>query len=163
MKRFPNKRQANFLDQLPQKALTGDSCETVRQSKYNFAYMDFNQGAITSLENYGGKRTQDLFNKLKALSEFPLEHWKREPVGKGKNHVLEIYGDFPKKSNFSHPKHVPHDVAWGRFRFGSALRLVGFVMPDKLQDVEHEKHRVPFDGNTFYIVYFDPNHEFYQT
>jgi len=74
-------------------------------------------------------------------------------IGKGKQHVLEKYGAFSRISAFSHPKHVPHQASWARFRLESSVRLIGFMIP--------EDYSSKFDRNTFYIVFLDKNHTFY--
>lgn len=58
------------------------------------------------------------------------------------------------------PKIVPIDAKWGRFRFNSKKRLVGFIVP---KDEIHPQTNYRFDKNTFYVVFLDKNHEFYTT
>jgi hypothetical protein len=86
-----------------------------------------------------------------------MEHWSRLTIGRGSSHVLEIYDNFPFKSDFTFPKHVPIDVKWGRFRLEYDMRLIGFV-------IEHEhcmKYNIP--KNIFYIVFLDQEHRFFKT
>ena len=106
--------------------------------------------------------------KIKEFSKEPLLHWQHEKVGKGKKggkgkrqHYLEIYGDFPKNSAFCHPPHVPVDVLWARFRIDCETRLGGFVIDKKVAE-ECDKKGISLDMNTFYIVFLDENHDFYQ-
>ncbi len=73
------------------------------------------------------------------------------------------YGDFPRKSNFFHPKNVPHQVYWGRFRLDLDLRLLGFVVPDDYHGKTNIKTGMTYDKNTFYVVFLDPEHNFYIT
>lgn len=75
--------------------------------------------------------------------------------------MLAIYGDFPKKSDFKHPKHVPHQVKWARFRLESADRLVGFIVPYSYDGKTHSTTNFKFDYNTFYVVFLDENHRFW--
>ena len=161
MSKFSNNKKNNFIEKIPTTFLESDTCDTVIRSKFNFSYVDFNQGKVNGIEDYGQKNTKELFMKLSEFSKFPLTHWEREPVGKGKGHILEIYGKFPKKSKFYHPTYIPHDVSWGRFRVGSSHRLAGFIVPNGLAGTKHPNHNIRFDINTFYLVFFDMKHEFY--
>ena len=76
-------------------------------------------------------------------------------VGGGSLKVLEIYGSFPKKSDFTHPKHVPIDVNWARFRLESDMRLIGFLIPPNTDGISMAA------VNTFFIVFLDQGHRFY--
>lgn len=78
-------------------------------------------------------------------------------IGSG-NHVLEVYGAFPRRSEFKHPHHVPSDVDWARFHLDGKKRLIGFTIPKDLCSI-HQR----FDGNTFYVVFLDLEHKFYAT
>lgn len=156
-----NKRKDIFLKKFPTTSLENSSCDTVIRSKFNFSYLDFNQGKVKSIEDYGQKNIKDLFIKLSEFSKFPLAHWEKKPIGKGKGHIFEVYGNFPKKSKFHHPTYIPLDVSWARFRVGSSHRLAGFIVPDGLAETTHTNHKIRFDINTFYLVFFDIKHEFY--
>ena len=71
--------------------------------------------------------------------------------------VLEIYDRFPIRSDFYHPKSVPFDVEWARFRLEGDMRLIGFVIPNQ---IALEKG---LPNNVFYIVFLDKDHRFYLT
>ena len=77
--------------------------------------------------------------------------------------VLEIYGSFPKNSDFKHPKHVPHDGLWARFRLDNMTRLIGFMIPQDVDGKFDKDEGYRFDVNTFYVVFYDPGHCFYKT
>ena len=49
-----------------------------------------------------------------------------------------------------------------RFRIDNETRLAGFILPDKYKS-SSDKSGNPYSINTFYIVFLDENHEFYQT
>lgn len=84
-------------------------------------------------------------------------------MGGGGLKVLEYYGDFPDNSDFKHPKHVPADAHWARFRLGNKVRLVGFVISkDALKNMPEEEQE-KFCHNTFYVVFLDKDHKFYKT
>jgi hypothetical protein len=103
-----------------------------------------------------------LLGKLKHYSQESLDHWENQHVG-AHGKVLAIYDEFPKNTDFTRPKHVPHQVKWGRFRLESAVRLVGFVIPSDFEGKLHPITKEPFDRNTFYVVYLDKDHRFYKT
>lgn len=93
-------------------------------------------------------------------------YWNNERVGKGNLKVLEYYQTFPKNSDFKHPPYIPHDACWARFRLGSRVRLIGFVIPETVSGqiyLDEKKREYKFDGNTFYVVFLDKNHVFYKT
>ena len=64
------------------------------------------------------------------------------------NKILTIYDDFPKKSDFQHPKHIPTGVKWARLEIKGKqkLRIAGYM-----------------EDNVFYIVFLDKNHRFWIT
>jgi predicted component of type VI protein secretion system len=77
--------------------------------------------------------------------------------------MLANYGAFPAKSSFTHPKYIPHQADWARFRLGSKVRLIGFTVPAELHKTPHRKSGELFDKNTFYVVFLDRDHIFYLT
>ena len=69
--------------------------------------------------------------------------------------LLEIYNDFPLKSEFHHPNHVPAGVKWARFRLEGDQRLIGFMI-DKTDVSKFNLY-----PDVFYIVFLDLFHKFY--
>lgn len=168
-KRTP--KQQSFLSSLPQSSIQDSNL--VRRCKFNFSYIDTSQEAGQSFSEWndsdGDSKLTKLLEKIKQYTQEPLDYWKNQKIGKGKKggsgkrqNCLEVYGEFPENSDFVHPRHVPEDVLWARFRIDSATRLVGFVIPDNLSGVE-AKDGLRYDNNTFYVVFFDANHAFYKT
>lgn len=164
-------KKTSFLNSIPQETL--EMSNIASRCKFNFSYLDISQQHGKSLIDWNEKSGNSLLvklnEKLKHYSKEPLEYWKNEPVGKGKKggdgarqHVLEIYGDFPDNSAFIHPRHVPLGVNWGRFRLESDARLAGFVIPDNLAE-KVDCNGCKFDINTFYVVFLDEHHKFYLT
>lgn len=157
-------KKKSFLNTLPQDCIATSDIHT--RSKFNFSYLDTNQLGQNFIDwdtTSGNSKLVKLIDKLKEYTRQPLSFWKNQKIGKGKQggrgkrqHCLEIYGDFPSKSAFTHPNHVPEDVLWGRFRIDCDTRLAGFILPE---DINHPN----LDSNTFYIVFLDENHEFYQS
>lgn len=161
MRKFENPRKKNFLTNLPRISLDDDSNDLTIRCKFNFSYFDSSQDAGQDFKDWKLSQLIELLNKLRDFSRKPLFYWQNERCGGGGLKVLEIYGSFPNKSKFVHPKFVPHQVKWGRFRLGSKIRLAGFTIPTELHGRQHQKTCVFFDQNTFYIVFFDQDHKFY--
>jgi hypothetical protein len=124
--------------------------------RFNFSYFHSNQEYATDLATWDENNLQQFFSKLRLYSQNPLSYWQQQAIGSHKNHVLEIYGAFPRKSGFNHPAHVPSDVDWARFRLDGKKRLIGFTIPKSY--CTSDSH---FDYNTFYIVFLDLEHKFY--
>lgn len=126
------------------------------KASFSFQFFDNNNSAGCDFKDLTHEQLCKLIEKLKAYSKESLQHWKQTRVGGGKNHILEIYGDFPSPSGFTKPVWIPEKVMWGRFRLEGDFRLPGFVLPN----AEAEIFGVCKD--TFYIVFLDPHHEFYK-
>ncbi len=131
--------------------------------KFNFSYFDPNQDAGQNFREWNHKQLYELLEKIKEYTTKPLDYWRSQRAGKSGLKVLAIYGKFPPKSDFTHPKHIPHQAQWGRFRLGSKLRLVGFTIPTELHKSLHKKTGEFFDKNIFYVVFLDRDHRFYLT
>ena len=162
MKGFENKAKLGFLDSLPKASLDLPSDSLARRCKFNFSYFEVQRDAGQDFCNWDASKLSEFIVKLKGFSKESLSHWQQEPIGQGSGRVLSIYGAFPANSSFSHPKAVPHQVRWGRFRLNSACRLCGFVVPKEYGNTTHACGHT-FDCNTFYIVFLDEKHEFYQS
>jgi hypothetical protein len=158
--RFDNQRKAKFLESIPTASLDNPDCPLTRRCKFNFGYFE-KQPFSQSFDEWNQKELEELFGKLRDFSKEPLKYWMGQSVGKS-GKVLSIYGAFPAKSDLVHPKHVPHQVEWGRFRLDWSGRLCGFVVPRELHGVEHQVTGHRFDANTFYIVFLDRDHCFYK-
>jgi len=83
----------------------------------------------------------DLFKRLKELSKLTRD----EALRQGQ---IKVYGDFPSKTDFTHPKHVDKNVAWGVIKAigGQIPTVAGYVIE-----------------STFYVVFFDRNHRFWKS
>lgn len=159
--RFNNSRATAFLASIPDTVLESASDTLTARCKFNFSYLCKQPDAGKDFSDLSREELQDLFAKLAQFSREPLSYWERQAHGRGK--TLAIYNKFPSRSAFTHPKHVPSDVAWGRFRISGACRLPGFVVPAHLGGQAHRATRVPFDCNTFYVVFIDDDHRFWMT
>ncbi|MBA55205.1 MAG: hypothetical protein CMK89_12190 [Pseudomonadales bacterium] len=160
-----SKKKQSFISSIPHDSISDSDILT--RSKFNFSYFDNNppgQDFIDWNTTSGNSKVVKLIGKLKEFTRQPLSHWENTKIGKGKRggkgkrqSCLEVYKEFPRKSAFSHPAHVPEDVWWARFRIDNDTRLVGFVIPDKIECEKDEN----YDRNTFYVVFLDENHQFY--
>lgn len=159
--KFKSLRKDSFLGSLP--VLSLDSGVIADKCKFNFSYFDSSQPLGQDFADWSHLELVKLLEKLKNYTGCSLEYWRNERTGGGGLKVLEIYGAFPKRSGFTHPKHIPHDVLWARFRLENLVRLVGFVVPKSMKCQEHVKMKEPYDSNTFYVVFLDKDHKFYLT
>jgi len=156
---FQNTKKRDFLNHLPVSSL--DNNDINQRCKFNFSYFDSSQDAGRNFKDWPAIQLEKLLNKLKDYSCSPLLYWQNARCGAGGLKILEVYGGFPKKSDFKHPQHVPYDVSWARFRLENMVRLVGFVIPKDI--AERCKEHKTLDCNTFYVVFLDREHKFYKT
>ena len=157
MNPYRNKKKKSFIDKIPTNSLDDTNQNIGNRSKFNFSYFDNCQAAGQDFNNWTKEQLLKLLGKLKEYSREPLDHWTTIKIGSGRHryNVLEEYGSFPRTSDFIHPKHVPHQASWARFRIDQSVRLIGFRIP--------EEYKGKFDRNTFYIVFLDKDHRFYKT
>lgn len=164
MSKFGNSKRNIFINSFKDRiSLNDDNNNLTVRSKFNLSYFDSGQQAGQDFKDWTDKQLHELLKKIKEYTSESLDYWRNQRVGKGGLKVLETYGAFPKKSDFSEPKHVPHQAQWGRFRLGSKVRLIGFTVPTDFHSVPHPKTGELFDKNTFYIVFLDKDHRFYIT
>lgn len=159
-RKFSNSKAAGFLRDIPVTSV--ENSRLVSKSKFNFHYMDLAQPAELKSE-LSLDFLNELLEKLKNFSENSLAHWVTMPAGRGNGNVLQIYGKFPSKSDFTHPKSVPHDAVWARFRMDRTVRLAGFMIPSELNNQPCPQEKFRYCSNTFYVVYIDLHHRFFIT
>lgn len=160
MARFENKKAARFLASISEIYIASSGIES--RSKFNFSYFDSNQEASSDFEELSHDQLLGIVKKIKEYSRDPLTYWQNQRCGGGGLKVFEIYGDFPRNSDFQHPVHVPKDVRWARFRLDNLGRLVGFVVPTDYEKKGSSKKQLNLDTNTFYVVFVDLEHRFYK-
>jgi hypothetical protein len=149
-----NPAKESFLRSIP--SITIESArDRFLFTAFSFQFFDSSQDAGQNFSDWTHEQLYKLLDKLKAYCQNTIEHWCRMPVGHGVSHVLEIYGNFPAKSDFTFPKHIPIDVSWGRFRLEKDMRLIGFI-------INHENCcKFGLSKNIFYVVFLDQNHRFF--
>ena len=160
MSRFDSPKKASFLSGIPTASIENLDCPLTKRSKFNFSYFE-KQSASQNFDEWTPDQLGGLLEKLRDYSRESLSHWMTMPIGKSGT-VLSIYGAFPSRSEMTHPKHVPHQAQWGRFRLDWAGRLCGFVVPRSVDGNEHPGTKLRFDANTFYVVFLDRDHRFYR-
>lgn len=101
----------------------------------SFKYLDREQGQTLEQWEQDGILAR-AFDKLRNYCCNTL----KSHIGNG----LEIYGGFPKNSDFDKPKHVPEDAEWARIHVTGTQIVAGFV-----------------NRNVFNVVFLDKNHRFY--
>ena len=152
MKHKNPKKEKKILN-FPQESVE-TSYKTIRGLiSFNFKFLDETQGQKFS--DLTAEQLSKFIEKLKWYSMEDRLHWEAERIGTKDGRVLTIYKNFPEKSNFNHPKHVPAGVKWARFRLENDMRLIGFMI-DKT-DVDSFK----LNPDIFYIVFLDLYHQFY--
>ena len=161
MSSFPNSKRDRFLLSRDICSLEDDGDKLTERCKFNFHYFTV-QAAGQDFGGWNQGELVDLLSHLKDYSNFSLIHWTRQPIGKSGT-VLIMYDKFPTKTAFTYPKHIPHQARWGRFRLTHAKRLVGFTVPKELDGKEHPRTGVRFCANTFYVVFLDAGHKFWQS
>ncbi|MDM8550404.1 hypothetical protein QUF72_10010 [Desulfobacterales bacterium HSG2] len=164
MKKFKNTKKDNFLASIPKESLDSDKQDIADRCKFNFSYFDNSQKVGQDFKDWNKEQLVKFLNKLKEYCKFSLKYWKKQPIGKAKKRktVYANYGTFPRKSDFTHPKHIPHQAEWGRFRLEDDMRLIGFVIPNDYKGKKSKKGFY-YDINTFYIVFLDEKHNFYKS
>ena len=119
--------------------------------KFNFSYLDINQGDTVSFGDLNEEKLKKLINQITSFSKESILYWKQ-----CKRFVN--YGEFPQSSKLNKPSFVPSGVEWSRFRLEGGFRLAGFTVPHEIT-----KAHVDLDTNTFYVVFLDPDHKFYSS
>jgi hypothetical protein len=166
MTKYSNSSKNAFLERIPDTDIENSGIE--RRCKFNFSYFDSTQPAGQSFAEWSEENHSDhtllleLMDKLKHFTKEPLKYWASQRIGAGGLKVFECYKQFPSRSDFIHPKYIPHDVHWARFRLASRVRLIGFVLPEEscATNTGADYH---LDTNTFYVVFLDKDHRFYRT
>ena len=163
MKKIKNSKKDNFLKSIPTASIDSINDTLSKRCKFNFSYMDFSQQAGQKFEDWTHNQLSKLLDKLKEYCQHSLKDLQNMRIGSKNNTILEVYGSFPKKSDFYHPTYVPHQAMWARFRLENKVRLAGFILPFEYESKKHSKTKNTFDCNTFYVVFLDANHRFYIT
>jgi hypothetical protein len=156
-----NKKKDAFIAKISTEKIEGGITDSNIHKLMNFNLNFFNreQAHASDFDQLDHAELLKLINKFVHFSDKSLFDWSCETAG---GHSLFVnYRKFPKPSEFKHPACVPHDVEWCRFRIGSKLRLIGFVVPNSFHGMM--KEGFCYDKNTFYVVFVDKEHKFYMT
>lgn len=156
--KYSNARKTSFLESIPTASLESTEDPTTDLCKFNFAYFKGDHPG-QHFSEWPEPALHELLDKLVHFSKNSLTYWMKQQSGR----IFTIYGQFPSKSDFTHPKNVPFEAQWARFRLDSATRLIGFIVPKKFDGTPHRGTKRFFDSNTFYVVFLDAEHRFYIT
>jgi hypothetical protein len=155
-KKRTNSTKDNCLKLIAESLPCDDIVHLSQYMAFNFRYFDNSQEPSSDFSKLSHEQLLKIVNKIKNYSNNTTDYWKKQRVGKGKSHILEIYGDFPRNSDFKCPKHIPIGVLWARFRLEGDMRLIGFIIS------EDQHKECCLAKNIFYIVFIDENHKFYK-
>lgn len=154
--KYQNSHTKEFTENYPEHIV--ETTNIASFVKFNFDFLDVNQtdAGFDRLDCLDDKNRLMLLEKIKEFSGASRFDWES-------NRRLVIYENIPRGSKAKHPKHVPSDVCWARFRLEGGFRLIGFFIPDSLDKKSYKLsgREYLFDRNTFYAVFLDPNHNFY--
>lgn len=103
---------------------------------FSFIHLSTDQGATFQQWNDEGKLIIAL-NRLKEYSGKKVSQM---------DSTYTIYGDFPPKTDFYHPKYIPEDAQWARIHVDGKHVIAGHIVK-----------------NVFYVVFLDSNHSFWIT
>lgn len=161
MKKFNNNpKKDKFLNLFPETCIENSDIEL--RFKFNFSFFDDTQMHGSAFNNLAPGVLADIMEKIRCYTRHDLNYWRHQRCGAGGLKILADYGAFPIKSNFDHPKSIPNNVNWCRFRMETFSRLIGFTIPGGYIDTP-KKESLPYDPNTFYLVFIDLEHNFYLT
>jgi hypothetical protein len=160
MSKFSNSKRDSFLNSIPQVSLDSDANDTTKRCKFNFSFFDVQAGVSQDFDDWAKDELVKLLEKLKHYSKDSLDFWQSQKVGRYS--VFVVYESFPVDSDFTRPKHIPHQAQWARFHLENKVRLIGFVIPKSYNGKIHQTTSYRFDTNTFYVVYLDKDHRFYK-
>ena len=152
--KYKNSRKMIALKDFDRVSLDDPNSKLTERCKFNFSYFDSSQQAGQAFSDLTKDQLVNLLEKLKEFSKD--SRLQLEGCQKFKN-----YKDFPLKTEFKHPSHIPHQAYWGAFRLGGKFRLVGFTVSPDYHGKEHPVTKQKYDKNTFYIVFIDLNHLFW--
>lgn len=156
MKRHNNAKES-FLKNIEKDFVSNVNDKFKNNICFSLEYFDNSQSAGQNFNQWTHEQLLKLIDKLKSYCGNSIFHWTKQHIGHGRNNVLEIYGEFPKKSDFHYPPFVPSCAEWARFRLEDDMRLIGFVLDPKLCS------QLAISKNIFYIVFLDNAHRFYKT
>ncbi|WP_055128226.1 hypothetical protein [Pseudomonas mediterranea] len=152
-----NTKKKGFIERFPQTSLETSDIES--RCKFNFSFFDDTQLHGSSLNGLEPGVLASIMEKVKSYSCNDLNYWRNQRCGSKGLKILADYDTFPPNSRFLHPKFVPHDVTWSRFRMENLSRLIGFTIPGDMKKTRPGKFL--YDTNTFYVVFIDLEHNFY--
>ena len=99
-----NPRKDRFLQSLPKDEFVCDIAEARGKLSFSLKYFDGSQQGGQDFKDWNNDEKTKLLNKLKEYSKENKQYWLNQRTGSGGLKVLEIYGTFPRNSDFTHPR-----------------------------------------------------------
>jgi len=157
MTKKTNSLKNKFIAKINQCDVENEKNKFRNNISFDFQFFDNSQDACQDFKDLSREQLFKLIDKLKEYCKNTPTYWQNRRIGAGGRKVFVIYGAFPEYSDFEHPKHVPLDVDWARFRLESDMRLIGFMVNEKTCE------QFSICKNVFHVVFLDPNHGFYKS
>ena len=129
--KYQNSHTKEFTENYPEHIV--ETTNIASFVKFNFDFLDVNQtdAGFDRLDSLDDKNRLMLLEKIKEFSGASRFDWES-------NRRLVIYENIPRGSKAKHPKHVPSDVCWARFRLEGGFRLIGFFIPYSLDQKSYK-------------------------
>lgn len=124
------------------KTLVADTPKSIKELRldenmvFSFIHLSQDQGATFKNWNDDGL----LIKALERLKEYSCKKVSQTDT------IYTIYGDFPPKTKYYHPKNVPPDANWARIHVDGTHIIAGHIVK-----------------NVFYVVFLDSDHSFWVT
>jgi len=119
--------------------LQGKSGSEPEQKKLLFSFKDFDH---TQGQTFSQWEKESLLNVM--LDK--LKEYSKKTITEAKKAGFTIYGSFPPKFLFKHPKFITEDAIWASMHIQGKECIAGHVV-----------------GSVFYIVFLDKDHKFWIT
>lgn len=121
-----------------------------REKQTSVKDLEENECFVLSLKHLDRKQGPTLQDweqdNMLALAMETLAGYCHRPLNQQFNDSFSVYGDFPLKTEYTHPAHVPPDAKWARIHVNGVHVLAGHIFK-----------------NVFYLVFLDNKHAFYKT
>lgn len=114
--------------------------EGKREPYIVFSFRDFDRNQGQSFEEW---EQDNLLAKAMKKIHAICELRKHDAIAQ---QIIKQYSQFPSDSDFTHPKHIPNDIAWCSMHIQGKECVIGY-----------------FEDNIFHIVFLDKDHRFWVT
>lgn len=134
-----SKKRLSGASETKKNVLKNTSTRPSKNELMVFSFKDFDTSQGQTFNQWGdAKLLRILLDKIKEYS--------KKTIIEATRSGFNIYGDFPPKTEFSHPRHITDDAVWASMHIQGKERVAGHVV-----------------GNVFYVVFLDQEHKFWKT